>query len=119
MLGILGSNGTGKSTACRILAGELKPNLGNYQDPPSWQNITKYYRGSDLQNYFTKMLNDELTVSMKPQMDSDSARGLLAGRKLKELVEAKAAGVNAGRVEEIMREMELTHLVVGRSLQLL
>ena len=31
VLGIVGVNGTGKSTALRILAGYLKPNLGRYE----------------------------------------------------------------------------------------
>jgi ATP-binding cassette subfamily E protein 1 len=34
VLGLVGSNGTGKSTAMQILAGKLKPNLGMYSKPP-------------------------------------------------------------------------------------
>jgi len=30
VLGLVGTNGIGKSTALRILAGKLKPNLGRY-----------------------------------------------------------------------------------------
>ena len=41
VMGILGSNGTGKSTACKILAGKMKPNLKRYEDPPQWQEIVK------------------------------------------------------------------------------
>jgi translation initiation factor RLI1 len=32
VLGLVGSNGTGKSTALKILAGKLKPNLGRFAD---------------------------------------------------------------------------------------
>jgi ATP-binding cassette, sub-family E, member 1 len=34
VLGILGMNGTGKSTALKILSGDLEPNLGNYEETP-------------------------------------------------------------------------------------
>ena len=55
VMGILGSNGTGKSTAVGILSGRIKPNLGQVEDPPGWQEIIKYYRGSELQNYFLRL----------------------------------------------------------------
>lgn len=31
VLGLVGTNGIGKSTALKILAGKLKPNLGRYK----------------------------------------------------------------------------------------
>merc|ERR1719460_251411 len=49
VLGLLGTNGIGKSTALKILAGKLKPNLGRLVDPPSWEEILTYYRGSAVQ----------------------------------------------------------------------
>ena len=54
MLGLVGTNGIGKSTALKILAGKQKPNLGRYDDPPDWEEILRHFRGSELQNYFTK-----------------------------------------------------------------
>jgi ATP-binding cassette subfamily E protein 1 len=56
VLGLVGTNGIGKSTALKILAGKLKPNLGRYEAPPEWQEILTHFRGSELQNYFTKIL---------------------------------------------------------------
>lgn len=68
VLGLVGTNGIGKSTALQILAGKLKPNLGRFSaDPPDWQEILTYFRGSELQNYFTKILEDELKAIIKPQ----------------------------------------------------
>ncbi len=32
------------------------------QDPPDWQEILAYFRGSELQNYFTRVLEDNLKV---------------------------------------------------------
>jgi len=67
VLGLVGTNGIGKSTALKILAGKLKPNLGRYNDPPEWSEILTYFRGSELQNYFTKVLEDDLKTVIKPQ----------------------------------------------------
>ena len=58
-------NGTGKSTALRILSGKLKPNLGRSELEPDWKEILRFFRGSDLQNYFTKMLENNLKALIK------------------------------------------------------
>jgi len=65
--GVIGKNGSGKTTSLRILAGELKPNLGNYQDPPKEEEILRYFRGSELQSYFQKLFNRELRIVHKIQ----------------------------------------------------
>ena len=66
MLGLLGTNGIGKSTALNVMACKLKPNLGEVdEDPPGWEEIIKYYRGSSLQSYFTDLLMDNLVVAVK------------------------------------------------------
>eukprot|EP01120_Amphizonella_sp_Union-15-10_P001702 TRINITY_DN11850_c0_g1_i1.p1 TRINITY_DN11850_c0_g1~~TRINITY_DN11850_c0_g1_i1.p1 ORF type:complete len:611 (+),score=115.73 TRINITY_DN11850_c0_g1_i1:56-1888(+) len=67
VLGLVGTNGIGKSTALKVLSAKLKPNLGRYDDPPDWQDILTYFRGSELQNYFTKILEDNLKAIIKPQ----------------------------------------------------
>jgi ATP-binding cassette, sub-family E, member 1 len=67
VLGLVGTNGIGKSTALKVLAGKLKPNLGQFENPPDWQDILTHFRGSELQNYFTKILEDDLTAKIKPQ----------------------------------------------------
>jgi ATP-binding cassette subfamily E protein 1 len=67
VLGLLGQNGIGKTTTLKVFSGEIKPNLGKYDDPPDWQEIIQYYRGSSLQDYFQKMSEKKLKVSSKPQ----------------------------------------------------
>ncbi|KAF7258570.1 hypothetical protein EG68_04009 [Paragonimus skrjabini miyazakii] len=67
VLGLVGTNGIGKSTALKVLAGKLKPNLGRFKNPPDWTEILTYFRGSELQNYFTKVLEDNLKAVIKPQ----------------------------------------------------
>ncbi|MDD1775715.1 MAG: ribosome biogenesis/translation initiation ATPase RLI [Methanobacterium sp.] len=68
VVGMLGPNGIGKSTIIRILSGELKPNLGLYERESSWDDIINYFKGSQMQNYFKKLSDGELSVVHKPQM---------------------------------------------------
>ena len=67
VLGLLGQNGIGKSTTLKVFSGEIKPNLGRFDDPPDWPEIIQYYRGSSLQDYFQKLSEKKLKVSSKPQ----------------------------------------------------
>ncbi|KAK1393169.1 RNAse l inhibitor protein 2 [Heracleum sosnowskyi] len=67
VLGLVGSNGIGKSTALKVLAGKLKPNLGRFNNPPDWKEILTYFRGSELQKYFTRILEDKFKAIIKPQ----------------------------------------------------
>lgn len=67
VLGLVGTNGIGKSTALKILANKLKPNLGRYDEGVEWTSILKYHAGSELQNYFKKLLKDEIKCGVKVQ----------------------------------------------------
>jgi len=57
----------GKSTVVNILSGNLKPNLGRYENPPEWNEILKYYSGTELKSHFEKIERNEIRVSIKPQ----------------------------------------------------
>jgi ATP-binding cassette subfamily E protein 1 len=65
--GILGPNGIGKTTAVRILAGEMVPNQGNHESPPSWDDVLERYRGTELQDYIAAVRDGDIEVSRKPQ----------------------------------------------------
>ncbi len=65
--GLLGPNGTGKSTALRILAGREVPNLGAYDQPPSWPKVLERYRGTALRAHFERISKGELRTTVKPQ----------------------------------------------------
>ncbi|KAF1744458.1 hypothetical protein MXB_3642 [Myxobolus squamalis] len=67
VLGLVGTNGIGKSTALKILSSKIKLNLGRFSNPPDWQEILTFFRGSELQNYFTKLLEDKISSIVKPQ----------------------------------------------------
>lgn len=50
------------------MAAKLKPNLGRFgSDPPDWTEILAHWRGSELQNFFTRILEDEIKAIIKPQ----------------------------------------------------
>ena len=51
-VGLVGTNGIGKSSALKILSGRLKPNLGRYDNPPDWEDVIKYFRGNELQSVY-------------------------------------------------------------------
>ncbi len=67
VVGLLGRNGMGKSTVVNILSGNLKPNLGRYENPPEWDEILKYYSGTELKQHFEKIEQKQIRVSIKPQ----------------------------------------------------
>ena len=67
VVGIIGQNGVGKSTALRILAGEILPNMGNYEKKLEWREIIKFFRGSELQPYFEKLSRGDIKAVHKIQ----------------------------------------------------
>jgi len=67
VVGILGANGIGKSTALEILAGLQKPNLGEFERELLQKEIIDNFKGTELQNYFTKLFSDGIKISYKPQ----------------------------------------------------
>lgn len=67
IIGLIGSNGVGKTTSLRILAGEIKPNLGRYDEPPDWDEVIRFFRGSELQPYLEKLSEGSLKAVHKPQ----------------------------------------------------
>lgn len=119
VLGLVGTNGIGKSTALKVLSGKLKPNLGRFDNPPDWEEILKYFRGSELQStifpstlwrrvfglimsvdYFTKILEDNLKAVVKPQYVDQIPRAVKGPVKnVKSLIEAR---VQLDNLEHIM-----------------
>lgn len=76
VVGLLGPNGVGKTTAVRLLVGQLKPNLGEYDNPPSQAEIIRFFRGSELQNYFESLYGGKIRVVYKPQRISPVPRSV-------------------------------------------
>ncbi|MEA3248602.1 MAG: ribosome biogenesis/translation initiation ATPase RLI [Nanoarchaeota archaeon] len=63
VLGLLGKNGIGKSTAVKLLAGTERVNLGKKSS--SKEDIKKFFRGNEILRYFENL--DSKKISYKPQ----------------------------------------------------
>lgn len=105
VLGLVGTNGIGKSTALKILAGKQKPNLGRFSDPPDWTEILAHFRGSELQNYFTKILEDDLKALIKPQYVDQIPKAVKG--TVGQLLTKKCEMDNT---DEICRMLDLSHI---------
>ncbi|XP_047990863.1 protein Pixie [Leguminivora glycinivorella] len=105
VLGLVGQNGIGKSTALKILAGKQKPNLGRYSDPPDWQEILAHFRGSELQNYFTKILEDDLKALIKPQYVDQIPRAVKG--TVGQLLDRKN---DMNNIDQICKMLDLSHI---------
>ena len=68
VVGLLGRNGIGKSTIVNILSGNLKPNFGSYQKEITYEQIIKYFHGTELKSHFEKIANGDMRASIKPQL---------------------------------------------------
>jgi ATP-binding cassette subfamily E protein 1 len=105
VLGLLGQNGIGKTTTLNILSGDSKLNLGNFKEPPAWDQIIQHFRGSTLQEYFKRMAEDQLKVSHKPQYVDKIPKVVsgTVGQVLEKVDERK-------KLEEIAQRLELKQL---------
>ncbi|KRT61641.1 MAG: ATPase RIL [Thaumarchaeota archaeon CSP1-1] len=104
VVGLLGRNGMGKSTVINILSGNLKPNLGNYNEPPDWDNILRYYSGTELKSHFEKIKDGNIKASIKPQQVYNVAE--VFDGTTKELLEKfDERGVS----KELVKELGLTN----------
>ena len=68
VVGILGPNGMGKSTAINALSGRLVPNLGDWEnDSPDWDDIIETLPRGELRDFLLAVKNDEVKIAVKPQ----------------------------------------------------
>jgi ATP-binding cassette subfamily E protein 1 len=65
--GILGPNGIGKSTSFKLLSGEIVPNLGRFDSPPTREEVLAHFAGTELHDYLVKVYTKGFRSSMKPQ----------------------------------------------------
>jgi len=110
VLGIIGRNGSGKSTSIKILSGQLKPNLGRYNNPPDWDEVIRSFRGTELQAYLSKLANNEIKAVVKPQY-IEAARRILKGTVNELLKRVDERGVSGDLIKALNLENILSRSI--------
>jgi len=75
VVGIIGRNGIGKSTAIKVLSRQIIPNFGKVQNVNTSSNtgsedfkeVIEYFKGTEAQSYFEKLRDGQIKISYKPQ----------------------------------------------------
>ncbi|MGC8599940.1 MAG: ribosome biogenesis/translation initiation ATPase RLI [Nitrososphaeria archaeon] len=104
VVGAVGMNGIGKSTALKILSGNLLPNLGYYEKEQSIDDVIRYFKGTIYADYFRGLKNGEIRISIKPQAIYEIPK--VYRGSVKELVEKYSEGEN----QEFIKELEVEKL---------
>ena len=105
VVGVLGKNGIGKTTAIKILAQALKPNMG-FEKEAGISELIGFFKGSEAQKFFEMVRDGEIKVSYKPQavdLIPRSAKGKVSAL-LRKVDERK-------RFDEIVTELELNSVL--------
>ncbi|MBI2666042.1 ribosome biogenesis/translation initiation ATPase RLI [Candidatus Woesearchaeota archaeon] len=104
--GILGKNGLGKSTAIKILANIVKPNLGKWQTPAEFKEVLQYFKGKEIQKFLEQLQLGKISLSYKPQQ-VDLIPKQFSGtvRELLEKVDKQ------GNLPSIAEKLQLTHFL--------
>jgi len=113
VLGLVGANGTGKSTALKILQGKIKPNLGKFDSPPTWVDILKYFRGSEHQAYFQSLVEERCISSSKIQYVDELPR--LINGTVRDVLTSQD---ERGEMEKYVKELHLES-VLDRNISVL
>lgn len=67
ILGLVGTNGIGKTTALQILTNKIKPNLGRIDEEVTNKEILNRFKGSEIHNYLEKLNREEFKSAFKVQ----------------------------------------------------
>ena len=107
MVGILGPNGMGKSTAFNILNGSITPNLGDFEaDEVWWEDVIESLPRGELRDFLVDVSNSKVTVALKPQY-VDNIPKAVKGRVGNLLSSVDERGI----YEEMVDKLGIDHLL--------
>ncbi len=101
VVGLIGSNGIGKSTALKLLSKKITPNMGDYSGKTRWGTVLEKFKGKEVYN-FLLALEKGVKVSYKPQ-NVDSIPEVFKG-KVKDLLKKND---ERGALKEAVRKFGL------------
>ena len=107
IVGILGQNGIGKSTAINLLSGAFRPNLGDWANTsPEWEYVISTFPRGELRDYLGLVAAGEVNIAVKPQYID----------KLPTIFEGKVRGLldrvdDRGEMDEYSKMMGIYHII--------
>ena len=105
VVGIVGRNGIGKSTAVKILAGVQKPNLGTNEEK-NFDELVKFFKGTEAQLFFEKLRDGQVRASYKIQ-NVEAIPKHYSGTVRELLQRADEKGI----LEEVSKKLVLTKIM--------
>ena len=113
VIGLLGRNGIGKSTALRILSGEPIPNFGRENDS-NWNRVIDSFRGTTLQTHLERLRDEDVTTATKRQRVEALEDEATVDETVRERLAAYANEANDSvddSVNGLVDELDLTPLL--------
>jgi ATP-binding cassette subfamily E protein 1 len=107
VVGILGPNGMGKSTAINALSGRMVPNLGDWLNKEAdWDDVIESLPRGELRDFFISVDKGDIKVALKPQ-NVDRLPKKIKGtvRELLSRVDER------GMFDEMTNELAIDHLL--------
>ncbi len=101
VVGLIGRNGIGKSTAVKILSGNIVPNFGEKEGEK--EKVLEYYKGKEALAFFEALYSNP-SVAVKPQ----NVEGINITGKVRELLEKVD---DEGRLNEIAKALNIEALL--------
>ncbi|MDD5418017.1 MAG: ribosome biogenesis/translation initiation ATPase RLI [Candidatus Nanoarchaeia archaeon] len=106
VVGLIGQNAIGKSTIVKILSGVLKPNLGDFKNSKTDEEIIKHFSGTEVETFFKELYSGKPSVSYKPQY-IDEIPKMFKG-KIRELLEKSDKNK---KLKQISEKLNITSIL--------